>query len=342
MRQGHATRGRHMPLLRLILCALCALPVQAIAAGACGDAERKLLSVHYADRIAGVACHESQLWYRPFIDANGRLASATVSEAESGALADGATPVWQRVVAYWRDSGLLWRIQERPGAAECSQAAGGRWPATSCRAFLVDTPWSAAFVSWVMVRAGVPGFRASASHVDYVRDAYLRPDASPFGFADPATPAAQGDLLCYVRSPNQVFGPAGLRQFLGAGSGGLNMHCDVVIANNAAGDGLLTLVGGNVLQGVTVRQLPVNRAGQPWPLPVRAAGEPPCGPDTPAGCSLNRQDWAVLLQLKRLPPATAAVPALGAPKAAPANCCINCVLGAVPAIPRCPVPGATD
>lgn len=328
---------------RLLLCVLlAAVPVPAFAADACRDWDRKLQSNQYADRIAGVACHESRLWYRPFIDGTGRLASATVSEAESGALADGVTPVWQRVVAYWRDSGLLWRIQDRPGAAECNQVAGGRWPASSCRAFLVDTPWSAAFVSWVMVRAGVPGFRPSASHVDYVREAFLRPDASPFRFADPSTPAVHGDLLCYVRSPNQVFGAAGLRQFLGGGPGGLNMHCDVVVANGAGGDGLLSLVGGNVLQGVTLRQLPVNRAGQPWPLPLRAAGEPPCGPDTPAGCSLNRQDWAVLLQLKPLPPATAPAPSLGAPQAPPANCCIHCVLGAVPAVPRCPRPGATD
>ena len=57
-------------------------------------------------------------------------------------------------------------------------------------------------------------------------------------------------------------------RFPGHGSGdGLNMHCDIVVAANPGGDGRLYLVGGNVLQGVTMRVLPLNRGGAIWGLP---------------------------------------------------------------------------
>src|SRR3546814_7788226 len=65
-----------------------------------------------AARIAAIACRENALWFSPFIDAQGRLASITVSEAETARLGDGATPAWKRVADYWRGSGLLWRSAE--------------------------------------------------------------------------------------------------------------------------------------------------------------------------------------------------------------------------------------
>jgi hypothetical protein len=311
------------------------------ASDACGDFARRLASTSYGERVAGVACHESLLWHRPFIDRDGRLASQSLTEAESGLLADGATAAWERVVAYWRDSGLLWRVQQRPGASDCT-APGSRWHAASCRAFVMDTPWSAAFVSWVMVRAGVPGFRPSASHVDYVRGAHHSGEG-PYGFHDPmAVAAAPGDLLCFVRVPQRVFGHAGLARFLATGSDGLNMHCDVVVDNNRNGDGLLSLVGGNVLQGVTMRQIPVNREGLPWGLPMRATGEPVCRPDLPQGCNFNRQDWAVLLRLRPLQAAHGRVPRLDVAAPRREECCVHCVLGAEPPVPRCPSPSAVD
>src|SRR3546814_14190993 len=75
-----------------------------------------------------------------------------------------------------------------------------RYVSPSCRAFVIDTPWSATFVSWVMRRAQVPGFNGSASHVNYVRDAYRDPSGNAYQVANPASARPQpGDLLCYVR-----------------------------------------------------------------------------------------------------------------------------------------------
>ena len=147
------------------------VPVPALASPICSRIPQSPPS--YASRIALAACIENSLWYGPFIDPQGRLASITVSETERLRLRDGSTPAWQRVADYWKGSGLLSQMSHFPGAPDCSYGGvGGHLQAASCRAFLSDTPWSAVFVSFVMNRAGVPGFNGSASHIDFIRDAY--------------------------------------------------------------------------------------------------------------------------------------------------------------------------
>lgn len=287
-----------------------------------------------AARIADLACRENALWYEPFIDRDGRLASMTVAEAETTRLHDGLTPAWKRVADYWRGSGLLGQMASFPGASECAYASNEGYPSPVCRAFLIDRPWSAAFVSWAMLQAGVPGFNPSPSHIDYVRDAYLHPDTSPFRFTDPDSERpAPGDLMCFVRDSDSIDGFNGLRNLISADStAALGMHCDIVIAASPGGDGKLYEVGGNVLQGVTLRILALNRNGKLWALPRGSnAG---CGPDNPSICNLNRQNWAVLLKLKPLQPLFVP-PSLMQPVPMPQQCCINCVVGS--GVPRCPV-----
>ena len=326
-----------LPLLVLLASALLPLLAPELhAAGGCGSSAQ---GSSHGPRIAAIACREHALWYSPFIDIDGRLASMTVVEAEATPLTDG-TPAWQRVAGYWRGSGLLQQMASFPGASQCTHAGGGSSP--WCRSFVVDQPWSAAFVSWVLVQARLPGFQPSASHVDYVRAALVRADASAFRLADPdGEPATVGDLLCYVRSEARQFGHAGLREFLGRpGSGALNMHCDIVVAVDRAA-GRLQLVGGNVLQGVTMRLIPINRRGLPWNLPRGAGRATTCWPANPAGCSFNRRDWAALLKLRPgaeiagLAPPMPLLPAHGRP-AQPSGqrCCVHCVVGS--GVPRCP------
>ena len=50
-------------------------------------------------------------------------------------------------------------------------------------------------------------------------------------------------------------------------------------------------------QAVTLRMLRLDAQGRFAELPMREAGDPPCSPDAPAQCNLNRQDWAALLKL---------------------------------------------
>jgi hypothetical protein len=258
----------------------------------------------------------------------------TVAEAENARLQDGVTPAWRRVADYWKASGLLWSSASRYGASECSVPDPVPLQSAACRAFVIDTPWSATFVSFVMARAGLPGFQLSASHVDYVRSAWS--DAgSPYRLADPERePPSAGDLLCFARG-NAPMGYAGFVGFLQAGDGsGLAMHCDIVVGANVGGDNRLHLVGGNVLQGVTARLLTLNRSGLLWALPKR---EPlaTCTPANDSGCNFNRQDWVALLKLKPLPPPASPMPAM--PATAPQSCCVQCALPMPAGMRRCPV-----
>jgi len=284
---------RTVVLLALLSCGPLSTPPAAAADPCLKLPASALQSPEVSTRIAAAACEEHRLWYRPLIEADGRIGAMRVREAERSRLANGQ-PAWRRVVEYWRDSGLLWRA----GAGDC---AYGDLPMPSCRAFVVDTPWSAAFVSWVMRRAGLPGFTASARHLDYVRAAWTRPARDPYRLASPLdTAPAVGDLLCYVRAQARVLGHRGLVDRLDGGAG-LPMHCDIVVA---AGDGMAWLVGGNVQQAVTLRMLRLDGDGRFADLPLRGAGDPPCSPDAPGQCNLNRQDWAALLKLEATTPAS--------------------------------------
>ena len=314
------------------------------AADACPGLRSQQSAGDPATRIAAVACNEHIVWYRPFIDRDGRIASTTVTEAEDSLLGDGYSEAWRRVVGYWRESGLLRQVGGSPGASACAHG-GSATPLPSCRGFVIDTPWSAAFVSWVMVKAGLPGFRPSASHIDYVRAAAVHPHDSAYQFLDPATarPAA-GDLLCYVRVPGQVYGFEGLLAAVHADGNGLQMHCDIVVATNPGNDATAYLIGGNVQQGVTMRLLPLNRNGLLWALPRTSTGASTCSPDNEDACNLNRQDWAVLLKLKpaavlaELPPPVRPLPTSILPAISTPACCVNCVVGS--GVPRCPRPPA--
>ena len=313
---------------------------QACAVDVCPVLRNQQSSPDPATRVAAIACNEHLIWYRPFIDRDGRLASSAVTESENTVLDDGASQAWRRVARYWQETGLLRRSQHSPGASECARASYDRGPLPGCRAFVVDNPWSATFVSWVLAKAGLPGFRNSASHVDYVRDAYLRGGDNAYQYLDPARArAAVGDLMCYVRGNERAYGYAGLVSVVQVPTGGLNMHCEIVVATNPGGDSMAYLIGGNVQQGVTMRLLPLNRNGEFWSLPQSAGGEDACAPDNEAACNFNRQDWAVLLKLKKsdllaqLPRMAEFTPAtvLTAP---PPSCCVNCVVGS--GVPRCP------
>lgn len=294
----------------VLLLLSCWLPV-APAAAADPCLKLSALAIRAPDvpsRIAAAACEEHRLWYRPFIDADGRIGSMKVREAERARLANGQ-PAWQRVIEYWRDSGLLWQA----GAGDC---AHGDLPMPSCRAFVVDTPWSAAFLSWVMRRAGVPGFDGSASHLSYVRRAYREPFLSPYRVANPqAAQVRPGDLLCSVRGTARVYGFNELAMVLSGGEPGLAMHCDVVVGIDVAADHERSayLVGGNVFDSVTMRRLRLTPGDRFDQLPMRLASDPECTPESSYACDLNRQDWSVLLQMRPAEELAALRPALPMP-----------------------------
>ena len=268
-------------LLFLFLLALGVSPAR--ATDPCPQLRGQVGAIEMATRIAAIACQENHAWFRTFIDADGRAGGQAVYEAENDALADGAQ-AWRKVATYWTST-------------QMGGACVAKGPA--CRSFVVDTPWSAAFVSWVMRQARVPGFTASSRHYDYVRAAWRQPPDSPYRLLAPmAAEPAPGDLLCYVRAHARVLGHRGLVDRLEAGNE-LPMHCDIVVAT--APGHMAWLVGGNVQQAVTLRMLRLDAQGRFADLPQRGASDPPCSPDAPSQCNLNRQDWVALLKLGQPP-----------------------------------------
>jgi len=267
--------------------------------------------------VVRAACDEHRLWYRPFIDRDGRIASLGVTEAEAEHLADNGLIAWQRVAGYWRDSGTLGAMGAIPGASSCMQPAGNRYTDSDCRAFLIDNPWSAAFISWVMTRAGVPGFVRSPRHIDYIRAAYQgSANGTPYRLADPALEKpTPGDMLCFLRDRSSTLNYTGLVQALGSGrTGNWKSHCEIVVSANMGGDRTLYLVGGNVANSVVMRKLTLDRTGllelpkASEPKPQASAVELGCSPGHEEECNLNRQDWAALLKLTASAPVAAPTP----------------------------------
>jgi peptidoglycan hydrolase-like protein with peptidoglycan-binding domain len=121
--------------------------------------------------------------------------------------------------------------------------------------FQASHPWSAAFISWVMRKAGAGNdFKYSASHSVYTaaaKENRLHGNNNPFkAYRTNEISTRVGDLVCKAR----------------AGSGatydtirpGMTTHCDVVVAVQPDG---LEVVGGNVSNSVSRGRVRVDAAG---------------------------------------------------------------------------------
>lgn len=136
-----------------------------------------------------------------------------------------------------------WEDERRgiPRIAAYWQAVGEDWTGRDC-----DKPWSAAFISWLMIEAGVPAtaFGPSGLHADYLRAIAAGQDrpGARFALRDAKSYAPRpGDLICATRAGASL--PA-FNQI----PDGTPMHCDIVVA---VGDGHLESIGGNVRNSVS-------------------------------------------------------------------------------------------
>jgi hypothetical protein len=120
-------------------------------------------------------------------------------------------------------------------------------------------PWSAAFISWVMCEAGLgemAQFERDISHRVYIDQAIRardgeRPNAA-YVAHDPGEVAVMpGDLLCNSRGGVNYRTLADRRRDLGRYVGS---HCDVVVR---VGEDTVAVIGGNVLNGVSLTLLPL-------------------------------------------------------------------------------------
>jgi uncharacterized protein DUF2272 len=151
-----------------------------------------------------------------------------------------------RIAAYWR-------------------SVNEDWSGIDC-----DKPWSAAFISWIMLEAGVPPeiFEPSRLHSDYLRAIAAREmeSSSRFVLRDPRQYSPRpGDLICATRAGASIPTYDEIPE-------GTTMHCDLVVLNQG---GRLESIGGNVRNSVskTVRQVGSDgvlppAGDRPWVLVV--------------------------------------------------------------------------
>jgi uncharacterized protein DUF2272 len=198
---------------------------------------------------------------------------------------------------------------------------------TALRAAIIDTSWSAAFISYVIRQSGVApnAFQFANAHRVYIYDAFavsaaeLKNDASDGIYrACPLTTRPRaGDLICQQReSALADEGDEAVRERIRAELDGSaqarsvrRTHCEVVAYVDKTARKVYT-IGGNVNQAVTARKMNLRRnltfsalqkgnCGGPthWSLP-QPAGQSPHALGLFKNCSLNDKKWFVLLQLR--------------------------------------------
>jgi hypothetical protein len=326
--------------MRLLLAVFLALPIYA-QAQTCGGPQTQAA---LAGRLVDAALAEYRSFPGHRIDAQGRIWKFGAVESEAESLTDPATGkpdpgqpgrvAWRRVWQYWQtlaghekgspeehqltafpslldDPAARGRPQRVTVAAMLERLQGldptGIEPVRQAivRAAIVDTPWSAAFISYLMHQAGMTDaqFAFSATHANYIRAAFEQPDGYAYRACDPRTTAPRtGDLICYSRDREPLVGYAAWRDAVPRLGNGVKSHCDLVVAVDRKASRIET-IGGNVLQSVSMRKLKLNAAGtlsrsyQAEHYQPKPGGE--CARDvTCRKDNLSVQYWGVLLQLR--------------------------------------------
>ena len=140
------------------------------------------------------------------------------------------------------------------------------------RAAIIDTSWSAAFISYVIRQSGVAAnaFRFANAHRVYIYDAFAASAAEPANEAGDrlyracplTTRPRPGDLICQQREPALAdASDEAVRERIRAELAGSTdarsvrrTHCEVVAHVDARARKMYT-IGGNVNQAVTARKL---------------------------------------------------------------------------------------
>jgi len=196
-----------------------------------------------------------------------------------------ATPdLFERLMAYWSATpdgpGVIARHRNFRDTITAPAAMSASLDPVSGLPFNVEpanvaissynTPaWSAAFVSATMANAGVApsDFRGSASHVLYMDGLIANAMADPGGAAFIPHGVGEyaprpGDLVCTDRSAAPL--PDWQARLAETGRSRPS-HCDIVVR---AGGGTLDMIGGNVLDVVLRRRVPLDAAGRLLPPPL--------------------------------------------------------------------------
>jgi hypothetical protein len=315
-------------------------------------------------RIAQTAIDEFSRFGGHQIDSNGRLFHFGLTEAEQEEeggerQASLGKLGWWMVMKYWRslygddaagklealgyrDASTLNQEAEvaarlRTSAADLLRGAEGVSDPgereilreAALRAAIIDTGWSAAFISYVIREAGVAptAFKFSNAHRAYIYDGFATSAAELSNEAGDrlyracpitTTRPRVGDLVCQQREPaladaSEAAVRERIRTELEGNASAQSVrrtHCEVVAYIDARARKMYT-IGGNVNQAVSTRKLNLRQrdlkfsAAQKghcggsghWTLP-QPSGDAPRAANLTKKCSLNDRNWFVLLQLR--------------------------------------------
>jgi hypothetical protein len=182
----------------------------------------------FTNRLVNFALGEWDFFERPQYNLNGTTKDGK-KEHHDGA--------WQRIGDYWK----------KIGGAYVNLTGKDR-----------GTPWSAAFISYCMDKAGADNkFEYSAGHSRYINAAIRAANANNKNAAFRAHRKADhvlkpGDLVGYWRGST----PISIDNALSIGS--YQSHTDVVVE---VGNKFVYVIGGNVGHSVTRKQLRTNDSG---------------------------------------------------------------------------------
>jgi hypothetical protein len=200
------------------------------------SAQSSALAPQFAARAVSIATQEWEFFGKQSYDPSGHRDHAGHTEGEDG--------YWQRVGTYWLEGTNTHSVDGRNH----------------------DMPWSAAFISWVIRKAGAGDrFRYSTQHSVYIyqgiRD-YLRKRAEA-GFwtvrLSDEKPGV-GDLVCWSRTDGIDYDHQHGGDYPG--------HTDIVIGVDV---NQMAIIGGNVADSVCRRVLKLNDTG--FLTPIEAGGE---------------------------------------------------------------------
>lgn len=162
----------------------------------------------------------------------------------------------------WRDGALKeWDVAARSILVDYWLTGVGM-PASDAARFADNLyAWSAAFICWVLRKAGAGNnFAYSSYHSTYIAAAYKnaqQQSANAFkAYSTEQTAPRLGDLICTTYSSNGVRPPAELSQ-VRANTGGY--HCDIVVLSAL---GKLTVIGGNLSDSVGLKIVSIDTAGK--------------------------------------------------------------------------------
>lgn len=159
-----------------------------------------------------------------------KIAQKEYDKFGNGTIKESSSSVKPYIAAYWQE-GLNMSPQSPTGV-----------------------PWSAAFISYVMRKAGSKNkFNYSQRHSTYIRWAInnLRINDGYFKAYQPATlPIEKGDLVCYARQ-------SGVNYDTGTD---YDSHCDIITEVNKE-KGTATGIGGNVSNSVSKTTYSIDKNG---------------------------------------------------------------------------------